>query len=94
MHSGDVAFMCIPHDSACRARAQTHSDAFRCMHHRMHSGDGAFMCIPHDSACIARASLRSGSMQVHSCAFIYIHMHLTRMHMNAIECMLNALECI
>ena len=41
----------------------------------MHSGSDAFICIPHDSACSARAPLGSGSIQVHSCAFMCIHIH-------------------
>ena len=71
-----ISYKCI----MLHSRAQTHSDAFRCIHHMMHSGPDAFMCIPHDSACRARAPLGSGSIQVHSCAFVCIHIHSYALH--------------
>ena len=89
-----VAFCCIQGLKHIRL----HSDAFitRCILVVVHSC--AFRMILHAAQGLHLVLVRYKYIRVHSCAFIYIHMHLIiyniRIHMNVTECMLNTLQCI
>jgi len=86
-----VAFCCIQGLKHIRL----HSDAFitRCILVVVHSC--AFRMILHAAQGLHLVLVRYKYIRVHSCAFIYMHMHLIiyniRIHMNVVECMLNAL---